>query len=306
MRPDASQAAPRLAPLDRMRAVRALWVERTLLALPLPVTVPRRLFEAQARLLPRVTGVDVEWRRIAGVPCRVARPRDRHPRGRLLYVHGGGFVMGSPRTHAPLTDRLARDAGLEVVAPRYPLAPEAPFPAAVDACRAVARALPPGAHLGGDSAGGGLALAVLQDLLAAGRPPATVVLISPVARLDPARTPPRDHRELLLPEAFLRRCVAAYAPGVAPDDPRLSPIHGRYPGCPPVHLELSAGEILEGDGLALAALLRGHGAPVDVVRAPGVPHVFHLSAGASPAADAGVARLVRALAPVGPAAGRAP
>ena len=281
------------APFDRYRAAAARWVDRPVLALPLPIRAHRALFEAQARLNARAPALDVRWETVAGVRCRVATP----PRAarRLLYLHGGGFVIGSPGAYAGLTDRLARMAGAEVVAPDYRLAPEHPFPAPVDDCVAVARAMEGPFHLAGDSAGGALALAVLQDLCARGTPPLSVALISPAVDLDAGRPTPEDHDEMLLPERFLRRCVAAYAGGADPADPRLSPIHGRYPGCPPVHVELSAREVLEGDGLAIAERLRAEGAEVAVARTGGVPHVFHLAAGRSPEAERGLRRIARAL-----------
>ncbi|KIT16016.1 alpha/beta hydrolase [Jannaschia aquimarina] len=283
------------ARFDRMRALTARWIDRPLLALPLPIAVHRAMFEMQARLATKTPRLPARWERIAGVPCRIVTPPDAVRR--VLYLHGGGFILGSPRTHAGLTDRIASAARAEVIVPDYRLAPEHPFPAAVEDCEAVARALEPGFHLGGDSAGGGIALAVLQDLLRRGTPPATVFLISPVARVDATREAPPDHDEMLLPEAFLRRCIAAYACDVDCSDPRLSPIHGRYDGCPPVHIEVSAREVLEGDGQAVAALLRGYGAPVEVARVEGVPHVYHLSAGYSAAADAAIERIVASLGP---------
>ncbi|MEM9796604.1 MAG: alpha/beta hydrolase [Pseudomonadota bacterium] len=283
-----------LSTRDRYRAFAARYLDKPTLALPLPPWLMRMIFEAQSGISGRAPSLPVRWEVIGGVRCRIVAP-DGPVERRLLWLHGGGFVIGSPRTHRALTDRLAQVACAEVIAPDYRLAPEHPFPAAVEDCCAVARALAPGFHLGGDSAGGTLALAVLQEMLSRGASPATLLLISPLAYFDPRRRPAAAYDEMLLPDAFLRRCGAAYGTGADPDDPRLSPIKGDYAGCPPVHIELSKGEVLEADGLALADLLRAQGTAVDVVQQPGMPHVYHLSAGFAPAADAGVARLAAAM-----------
>ena len=127
---------------------------------------------------------------LSGLAIR-SRPGSRppHPGRVMLWFHGGAFVAGSPRTHAGLLARLARMGRLEVVAPAYRLAPEHPFPAAVeDALTAfdglVARGYAPGnIVIGGDSAGGNFALGLLAGLLGDGVRPAGVVALSPVTDL---------------------------------------------------------------------------------------------------------------------------
>ena len=278
---------------DQMRRITAPYIDRPVLALPLPRRLQRMIFEVHSRLNSRGPDIPVRWEDVAGVPTRIATPPGA--RGHLLWLHGGGFAIGSPRTHAALTDALAVATGLEVWSPAYRLAPEHPFPAAPDDCLAVARAMPGAMHIGGDSAGGNLALVTLQALLAEGRPPRSVVLVSPVVDMRPDRTPDPDVREMLLSRNFMRRCSRDYLAGQDDRDPRASPLLGRYEGCPPVHLELSAREILERDGLAIADHLRRAGARVTLHSEPRVPHVFHICAGRSDAADRAVARLAKVL-----------
>lgn len=275
---------------DRIRRYSTRYIDRPFLALPIPFSMHRRLFEVQARLGSTRPDVPTRWQTIGGVPTRITSPPGAL--GRLLWLHGGGFTLGSPTTHAALTDHIAVLAGLEVWAPHYRLAPEHPWPCAPDDCATVARAMPGPFHLGGDSAGGNLALVLLHERLAIADRPLSVTLISPVVDLRPDRPDSGGDDEMLLPRAFLRRCQHAYLGQLDGCDPRQSPLSAAYPDCPPVHLELSVREALEQDGHALAAHLRASDAKVTVHSEPGVPHDYHLSAGRSAAANAGIARIV--------------
>ncbi|UWQ16488.1 alpha/beta hydrolase [Jannaschia sp. M317] len=277
---------------DRLRRMTTRYIDRPLLALPLPIAAQRTLFEISARLNARPAAASVVWEDVAGIRTRVSRPAEA--RGRLLWLHGGGFIIGSPQTHAAFADRMAQETGLEVWLPDYRLAPENPFPAAPDDCTAVARAMPGPFHLAGDSAGGNLALVVLQDMLAREKPPLSVTLISPAVDLREGRDAP-ECDEMLMPAAFLTRCRAAYVAGADARDPRLSPILGRYPNAPPVHIELSSREVLERDGQAIARRLREDGARVSTFVEHGVPHVYHLAVGRSAAAEAALLRLKKVL-----------
>ena len=262
-------------------------IDKPILALPLPIKWHRAAFRMQAALGRSPKGVRVDWRDAGGIRCRVAQVSGA--KGRLMYIHGGGFTIGSPETHAALLDAIAMETGMEVWAPVYRRAPEHAFPAAPEDVEVAARALRPD-HLMGDSAGGNLALVALQALCADGTPPKAVTLISPVVDLDPARERP-DVSDMLLPDAFLHRCQRAYGGDHDPKDPRLSPIHGDYPDCPNVHLELSKGEILEEDGHRIARHLAGFGARVTTHVEPGAPHVYHLAQGLSRKAARGLARI---------------
>ena len=275
------------ARFDRMRRVTAPWLERPFLALALPFPLQRRLFEIGNRLLRDRVALRTEWREAGGIRCRVATPEGAS--GRAVWLHGGGFVMGSPDSYAGLTDLFAKRAGLEVWVPEYRLAPEHPFPAAPDDCLAALRAVPGPYHLLGDSAGATLALAALQDLLP-DRPPQSLTLISPGTNLLASRAP-HDHSEMVFSKPILRRFQRAYVGAADPNDPRVSPLFGRYRGAPRTLIELSRGEFLEADGHRLAGRMREDGVPVTVHVEPGVPHDYHLFAGRSAAADRALDRI---------------
>ncbi|UWQ20180.1 alpha/beta hydrolase [Jannaschia sp. W003] len=275
---------------DRALALSSRYVAKPLMAAPLPWSLHRAAMGALAALRQPLPGVSVETVELAGVRAR----RSVGPEGgpRLLWLHGGGFVLGSPESHAHLLDTLAL-AGLEVTAPAYRLAPEHHFPAAYDDCLAAARAMAvrgPFA-IGGDSAGASLAASVLARLLADGTAPCCAALIAPAADFDETRTEPEAADDLFLTRPLMLRIAQAYADGHDPRDPRLSPVHAAYPGCPPVLIHCSRGELLEEDADQLAERMRGFGAEVTVDKARALPHAYHMAAGSAPAADRALAEI---------------
>jgi monoterpene epsilon-lactone hydrolase len=201
----------------------------------------------------------------------------------LLWLHGGAYCLGSPRTHADLAAALAGRAGAGALLPDYRLAPEHPFPAAVEdalaAWEAVTAAGPPPERiaLGGDSAGGGLAFALLHLLLAAGRPPpACVVAFSPWVDLTLSGRSLRRlaWRDAFLPAARIAEIRDQYLRGADLRDPRASPHLGRFAGAPPVLIQASRSEILLDDARLMAARLEADGARVTLDLVRSVPHVW--------------------------------
>ena len=272
---------------DRMRRVTAPWVERPFLALAVPFPLQRRLFEIGSSLLRDRVPLRTEWREAGGIRCRVAAPEDAT--ARAVWLHGGGFVMGSPESYSGLIDLFAKRARLEIWVPAYRLAPEHPFPAAPDDCLRALRGMPGPYHLLGDSAGATLALAALQDLLP-DAPPLSLSLISPGTNLLPSRAP-HDHTEMVFSTPILRRFQRAYVGTADPNDPRVSPAFGDYAGAPRTLIELSRGEFLEAEGHRLADRMRADGVEVTVHVEPGVPHDYHIFAGRSAAADRALDRI---------------
>ncbi|MBP6903155.1 MAG: alpha/beta hydrolase fold domain-containing protein [Burkholderiaceae bacterium] len=239
-----------------------------------------------------VGGVTGEWLRGRGRPQ--VKP------GAVLYLHGGAYCVGGPGTHRALAARLALAGGLPVFVADYRLAPEHPCPAALDDALAVLQALRQQGLgpvlLAGDSAGGGLALATALALRDAGLPqPAALVLLSPwVDMADgalPAQAPPG---EAMLSQAWAQACGAFYrGPGVAADDPRVSPLRADLRGLPPVLIQAGTDELLHGQALALEQALQAAGVAVQCQITPGRWHVFQLHAHALPSADAAIARIAR-------------
>ncbi|SDX08130.1 alpha/beta hydrolase [Celeribacter indicus] len=262
--------------------------EKPALAQARSLTRQRRRFERQAWLFQRTRGVAEERILAGGVPCLRLRPGGR-ARGRLLYLHGGAYVMGSSRTHRPLARRLCALTGLEVVVPDYRLAPEHPFPAAFEDAEAVCRSLGSDLPLllGGDSAGGALCLALLSGLCVAGRPPRAAFAFSPWTDLTLTGGTLRSNArcEALLPVERIAEVRDGYLCGAPADDPRASPLFAPFPACPPVLLQFAGTEILADDTRRMAARLEAQGAQVTLESWPDLPHVWQILHGWLPEAD---------------------
>lgn len=273
---------------DRALVVICRGIVKPALTLPLPWALHRHAVRLLTPRTPQLDGMTVTRRTIAGIPCHVFAPMDAA--GSLLWLHGGGFVLGSARSYARLALALAQRSGRRVILPEYRLAPEHPFPAGPDDCIAVARELIAEGPLalGGDSAGGTLALTTLADLLADGTPPERVVLVSPAVDLDPSRPTPDIRGEMIFPLALLHRVARDYVGCADPRDPRVSPIHAVFDNSPPVLIQCATGEVLEADTDAIAEHLVRAGVSVEVQKTDGVPHVWQLFVGRTPKADSAV------------------
>lgn len=217
------------------------------------------------------------------LPALLVTPRDVAGPSTLLYFHGGGYVFGSPRTHAHMVASLARRAGLRAWLPAYRLAPEHPFPAALEDALIAYHALleqgvPAGRIiLGGDSAGGGLALALLGRLCAEDAPrPAGLFAFSPLTDLTfSGESYYRNARaDVLLPATRDRELVAMYLRDADPAQPGASPLFARFDGAPPVFLAASDTEILLDDTRRMAAALDAQGVEVATSIKGGLPHVW--------------------------------
>ncbi len=205
----------------------------------------------------------------------------------ILYIHGGGFISGSPWTHSAMLGWLSNAAETEICAPRYPLLQDAPFPAPLEAARAAWEALrglgypPEMICLGGDSAGGGVALALLSELCAAGCPPAGAVVFSPWVDLtcSGASLQRNARADPLLPPARIGELAGLYLDGADPADPRASPLFADFPQPPPVWISYAETEILHDEIAAMAQGLRRAGGTVDEEIHANAPHVWPLFQG---------------------------
>ena len=249
----------------------------------------RRRVQLGTMLPPPPRGTQVRPTTLGGVPCDEVRPPGSSEDPLLLYFNGGGYVVGSPRTVRGMAARLAQAMGSRAVVAGYRLAPEHPFPAALDDARAVWHALtreqgvaPHRIAVAGDSAGAGLALALAVALRDAGEPlPGALGLICPWLDVSPARaaTRPPAPREPLLSEGLLRRFSAAYlAGGADAADPLVSPLHADMAGLPPMVIQTGADDLIRGDGQELAAKARAAGVAVDHEDLHGLWHDAQLSA----------------------------
>lgn len=203
----------------------------------------------------------------------------------LLYFHGGGYCLGAYRQHSNLLGRLAQATGHTLLAVDYPLAPENPFPTAVNSALAAYRWLlsqniPPQAiRLGGDSAGGGLVLALLIALRDQGDPlPAAAVAFSPWTDLSLSGetiTAPLQP-DLILRPADLRLYANVYLNGHDPGDPIASPLFADLHGLPRLLIQVGTAEILLADATRFAAKARAAGVSVTLEQWPDMAHVFPL------------------------------
>lgn len=237
----------------------------------------------------------------AGVPGYWFTPPSPRPRTAILYLHGGGYVMGSVATHRSLIARIARASGVRCLALDYRLAPEHPFPAGIeDACAAfrwlMAEGIPAsGIVIVGDSAGGGLTLGTLVALRDAGGPlPAAAVCLSPLADLeltgDSATHGDIDDPMVSRPGTLVM--AEAYLQGRDPRDPRASAIHADFTGFPPLRIEVGTREILLDDAKRVAARARAAGVEVELELGEGLTHVWQLHP-QLPESAASVARISR-------------
>jgi acetyl esterase/lipase len=227
-------------------------------------------------------GVQVRPVNAGGVPALVVAEDPAAPPG-VLYLHGGGFVMGSAFGVRPLAGALALAAGRGVLAADYRLAPEHPFPAALDDAHTayewmVARTgAPSQLVVAGDSAGTGLALTLLLRLRDAGLPlPAGATLFCPIADLQATTiVAGKDDLTSSVIGDFWRGCVDAYLAGHPPDDPLVSPVRGSLAGLPPLLIQVGTGDILRGESQKVADRARDDGVEAQLELYPIDAHIFH-------------------------------
>ena len=233
-----------------------------------------------------------------GVKCERVEPTGAVEGRQILYLHGGGYVGGSPKSHRPLVARLADAARAMAVVADYRLGPEHACPAAVDDAVAVYRwmleagAEPERLVVAGDSAGGGLTIAMALALKAQGLPqPAGLFVISPWADLtqshDTYRSKAAD--DPMIAKDRLDESAAAYLGGFDPRDPLASPAFGDLTGLAPLLIQVGSEETLLGDSLMLAE--RAGLARVDVRLEvwPEMIHVWHAFGGQLAAARRAIA-----------------
>jgi acetyl esterase/lipase len=248
--------------------------------------------------IPRPRRVDYVDTLIGGVPAIVATPTGVGPERHLLYLHGGAYVVGSPKSHIAMVANLARRASATATVVEYRLAPEHTYPAAIEDCVAAYRALvtdvdPSQVIIAGDSAGGGATLATLCALRDAGDPlPGAAYLMSPWTDLtgsgDSIVT--RAHADPMLDASRIPIAGRMYAGEVPLDHPGVSPLFADLRGLPPMLVQTGVDEILLSDTTRLAERARAAGVDVTVDLAEGMWHVYQSFARLMPEADEALAR----------------
>ena len=252
----------------------------------MPLSVQRAQFEISSLVRLPPASLHVTATQIAGRRAEWLRHPDDLPGHVLLYIHGGAYVMGSPLTHRGLVARIARASGIAALQIDYRLAPEHPFPAALDDVLAAYDWLgaqgyaPTQIVLAGDSAGAGLAMALLLSLRERGLAlPRAALLLSPwvdlVGEGESVYTR-RDQDPYLTPD--LIRLVPLYCGTHNPREPLISPVFADLHGLPPLLIQVGNDEILLSDATRLAERARAAGVQVELTIWPGMWHVWQLFA----------------------------
>jgi epsilon-lactone hydrolase len=265
------------------------------------LALSRRRLAACERLVPRPPA-DTETRAVeaGGVAADLVTAPASRPDRHLLYLHGGGYATGSPALYRDLTWRLAAAAKVRLLAIDYRLAPEHPFPAALDDAVAAYRSLLEGSApprriaIVGDSAGGGLGLSLLLRLRDEGAPlPRAAAFISPWTDLALSGTSLSTNAaaDPMLNAEMLPGLVAHYLCGRDPRLPYASPLYGDPAGLPPILIQVGSDEILRDDAVRMGERLSAAGREVALEIWPRMPHVWHLFAAVMPEARRAIARI---------------
>ena len=244
----------------------------------------RAQYERAEQAVPVPADVRIDRITARGVPAEWLTVRGDDPRAAILYLHGGGYGIGSPRSHRHLAAAIAAAADAAALVPHYRLAPEHPFPAAVDDAVASYRWLleknvaPERIVIAGDSAGGGLTVATLLALRDGGLPkPAAGVCISPWVDLTcslPSHTSRKAVDPIVSREAVTRMAVA-YLGGTDATAPLASPLYADLRALPPLLIHVGDDEVLLDDSVQLAENARAAGVDVTLEVWPQMIHVWH-------------------------------
>jgi epsilon-lactone hydrolase len=235
---------------------------------------------------------------LGGVPAVGAVVARKNPRRVILWLHGGAYCMGSATGYRHFGAHLARVANARVILPDYRLAPEHPYPDAVDdACAAYLALRADGREtviLAGDSAGGGLAMATLLRLREQGHVlPAGCVLLSPWLdlTLSGSTLVSNADRDPLLSRAMLTGACRTYLNGADSSSELLSPLVADLSGLPPLLIQVGEREVLLDDSRRLAERGAAQGVQVTLQVEPAAPHVFQLFASFLPEARSALRRI---------------
>ena len=243
--------------------------------------------DAMGAATPPPEGCRVEAMTLGGRPAERLTPRDAVAGRVILFLHGGGYCIGSLASHRALAARLAEATRCAAVVPDYRLAPEHPFPAAVDDALAAWRDLlasgadPARAAIAGDSAGGGLTFATALAAREAGLPmPAALLAISPWADLAQtgASYAAKAQSDTMITKAGLDLFSSTYLAGTDPRHPLASPLFADLTGLPPTLIQVGGEESLLSDSAGMAQALGLAGVDVTLRIWPEMIHVWHFFA----------------------------
>lgn len=247
------------------------------------IETARKGLESLSALTPIAQDITVEKVDIEGIPAEWVTAPNAMDNRVFLYLHGGAYIMGSCNTHRYLASKLSRSTAARVLVPEYRLAPENPYPAAIEDAVRVYRSLltsgvsPKNIVIGGDSAGGGLTLATLLSLKDANEPlPALAVLLSPWTDMEgtgESMVTRAESDPWLSPDAT-RLSPRLYIRDLDPRHPLVSPIYADLTGLPPMLVHVGNDEILLSDAARLVDRARAASVEVDFKIWEDMWHVF--------------------------------
>lgn len=244
----------------------------------------RAQYERAEKVFPTPPDVKVERVNVPAAPAEWLRPPSATPGRVVLYLHGGGYVIGSPRSHRHLAAAIAGAAGASALLLDYRLAPEHPFPAAVEDATAAYRWLldqaiaPEHIVIAGDSAGGGLTVATLLALREARVPlPAGGVCISPWVDLtcSGASYATKAAADPIVRRAGVEEMARAYLGATPPRTPLASPLFADLRGLPPLLIHVGSDEVLLDDAVQLAERAKAAGVDATLEIYDRMIHVWH-------------------------------
>lgn len=275
---------------------------RSFMGPPWPVGVQRAVTHLMTVMLPCFGGVKVEKLTLpspaGGMRCERVTPAaavasGKRPDHAVLFLHGGAFCVGSPRTHRVLTTCLASLTGAEVLVPHYRRTPESPFPAQIEDALAAYQALlargytPERIAVAGDSAGGSLSILLPLALRQRGQAmPACLVLMSPFTDTKVTSPSKRERRELdpVLRLSWVHQAASWY--GEQADHPLAAPMQEALGALPPTLVQVGTDEILHDDGVLFAQVAAGQGNQIELEIYQDRWHVFQMLARVLPSAAA--------------------
>lgn len=249
----------------------------------MPLSLAHRLMKRSMAHVRLDAGVARESVSADGVPCEWLVPRNSPADQALLYLHGGGFVFGQTPQHLQMVAYLAQKMGVRALMVDYRLAPEHPFPAALNDCVTAYRWLleqglsAQNIVIAGDSAGGNLTITSLMKLRDSSDPlPAAAACLSPVADLTEKGGLNEGIKDPLLPPKATKFYSESYVGNSNARDPLISPVFGDWRGLPPLLVHAGEDEILREDAIRIASLAKAAGVDVRLEIYPRMWHVWQI------------------------------
>lgn len=280
------------------------WTIRTTLRPALspktPLKLQRLCSDAASAIVLGPRGYKTKMQTIAQVPTVHIQPKTTQSGRGILYLHGGGYVVGSSKSHTKLAAQIGHTAQAQVWLPEYRLAPEHPSPAALEDVIGVYKALlaqgqdPKKLMIAGDSAGGGLSLSTAIALRDAGLPlPAALVLLSPWVDLSLSGSTMKTHatQDAMLSKDWLAWCANNYCGQKSVTDPTCSPLYADLTGLPPILIHVGTEEVLLDDAKRLAEQAKKYDISTSLRVYDKVGHVFQFHAGILKESDDSIERI---------------